>query len=93
MKKKSQLLSVFSLLLLFSCKTTSDFPVSEWNSDSNKPIIFYISGDAGFNTFSKTFAQELHHYGYDVFALNSKKYFWDKKTPLQASEDSENFLK
>ena len=93
MKNLNIFLSVFSLFLLFSCQTKTDFPISDWNSNSDKPVIFYISGDAGFNTFSKTFAQELHRYGYDVFALNTKKYFWEKKTPLKASQDSENFLK
>lgn len=92
MKKLAQLLSISSLLLFFSCQN-SGFPVSEWNGNSDKPVIFYISGDAGFNNFSKTFSQELHRYGYDVFALNTKKYFWKKKTPLQASQDTENYLK
>ncbi len=92
MKKLIQLLSISSLVLLISCQTSDDFPVTEWNSNSDQPIIFYISGDGGFNTFSKTFSQELHRYGYDVFALNTKKYFWQKKTPLQASKDTENYL-
>lgn len=93
MKNLAKILTVFSLLVLFSCQNTSSFPVSEWNSNSDKPIVFYISGDAGFNTFSKTFSQELHRYGYDVFALNTKKYFWTKKTPSRASKDTENYLK
>ncbi|MGA9211858.1 AcvB/VirJ family lysyl-phosphatidylglycerol hydrolase [Kaistella sp.] len=93
MKKLAKVLSLFSLLLLFSCLNSDSFPVVEWNGNSDKPIVFYISGDGGFNTFSKTFAQEIHRYGYDVFALNTKKYFWKKKTPLQASQDTENYLK
>ena len=93
MKKIAKFLSISSLLLLFCCQDNGDFPVSEWNSNTDKPVIFYISGDAGFNTFSKTFSAELHRYGYDVFALNTKKYFWKKKSPLQASKDTENYLK
>ena len=93
MKKLIQLFGAISFLILSSCQKDTDFPVTEWNSNSEKPIIFYLSGDAGFNTFSKTFAQELHHQGYDVFALNTKNYFWKKKTPLQASQDTENYLK
>lgn len=84
---------LFSLLAVLSCQESKSFPVTEWNSNSTKPIIFYLSGDAGFNTFSKTFSEELHRYGYDVFALNTKKYFWHKKTPLQTAQDSENYLK
>ncbi|MBF8455989.1 hypothetical protein IV494_02245 [Kaistella sp. G5-32] len=93
MKKLVKILSLTALFLLFSCSDDSSFPVTEWNSNSSKPVIFYVSGDAGFNTFSKTFGQELHRYGYDVFALNTKKYFWNKKTPLKASQDSEKYLK
>jgi type IV secretory pathway VirJ component len=93
MKNSLRIISFFSLILLFSCQDKNDYPISEWNNNSNKPVIFYLSGDAGFNTFSKTFAQELHHFGYDVFALNTKKYFWHQKTPLQAATDAENYLK
>lgn len=93
MKSFTKMLSLTAFLLLFSCKNDGTFPVTEWNSNSDKPIVFYVSGDAGFNTFSKTFAQEIHRYGYDVFALNTKKYFWQKKTPLQTAQDSENYLK
>lgn len=93
MKKTLKIFGVFILLLAVSCSKKEAFPVTVWNSNSEKPVIFYISGDGGFNNFSKSFAENLHRYGYDVFALNSKKYFWDKKTPLQTSQDTENYLK
>lgn len=93
MKKLLQLIFVTAGLILFSCEKNTNFPVTEWNRNSDKPIIFYLSGDAGFNTFSTTFSQELYRKGYDVFVLNSKNYFWTKKTPDQSSKDSENYLK
>lgn len=93
MNSTFKILAVFSLLVVISCSRKEAFPVTVWNSNSDKPVIFYISGDGGFNNFSKSFAENLHGYGYDVFALNSKKYFWDKKTPLQASQATENYLK
>lgn len=93
MRKLIQLVSISSLVLLISCQSRDEFPVTEWNSNSDKPVIFYISGDGGFNNFSKTFSQELHRHGYDVFALNTKKYFWHKKTPLKAAQDTESYLK
>lgn len=92
MKKISQIWSIFSLIFLLTCKESPVLPVAEWNSNSTKPIVFYISGDGGFNTFSQTFSNELHKQGYDVFALNTKKYFWHKKTPQQASDDFQNYL-
>lgn len=85
--------AIFLLLTLISCSKNSDFPVTTWNDNSDKPIIFYISGDAGFNSFSKSFAANLHAYGNDVFALNSKQYFWKKRTPLEAAQDCEKYLK
>lgn len=75
-----------------SCHSESDFKISQWNSHSDKPIIFYISGDAGFNTFSKTLGDNLHSFGYDVFALNTKTYFWNQKTPEQISSDIESYI-
>lgn len=44
---------VLLVLTIGGCKSESDFRITEWNSHSEKPIIFYLSGDAGFNTFSK----------------------------------------
>ena len=78
--------------MVFKLKYKNDFQITEWNSHSDKPIIFYISGDAGFNTFSKSFGEDLHSYGYDVFALNTKIYFWNQKTPEQTSSDIENYI-
>ena len=93
MKSLLKFTGLFSLCFFLSCTEKSYFPITEWNSHTDKPVILYLSGDAGFNTFSKTFSENLHQFGYDVFALNTKKYFWKKKTPLQASQDCEKFLK
>lgn len=98
MKKKVKLaigmilLPVFLLLIYLGYRTKNDFKVTEWNSHSDRPIIFYISGDAGFNTFSKSLGKELHAFGYDVFALDTKAYFWNQKTPEQTSLDIENYI-
>ncbi|WP_312768277.1 AcvB/VirJ family lysyl-phosphatidylglycerol hydrolase [Epilithonimonas sp.] len=80
----------FTILKLTS---NSDFKVAEWNFHSDKPIIFYISGDSGFNTFSKGMGDNLHALGYDVFALDTKSYFWEYKNPKKASHDIENYIK
>jgi type IV secretory pathway VirJ component len=79
-------------ILLISCDSKNDFKITEWNDHSDKPIIFYISGDSGFNTFSKNFGKNLHAFGYDVFALNTESYFWNKKTPEQTSADIEKYI-
>lgn len=79
--------------IILKLTSNSDFKVAEWNSHSNKPIIFYISGDSGFNTFSKGMGNNLHALGYDVFALDTKSYFWKHKTPKKASHDIEKYIK
>jgi type IV secretory pathway VirJ component len=93
MKKIFNLIISFSIgLIMIGCNSESDFKITQWNSHSDKPIIFYISGDAGFNTFSKTLGENLHAFGYDVFALNTKNYFWNKKTPQKTSSDIEHYI-
>jgi type IV secretory pathway VirJ component len=87
---------ILSLLVIgfivFKLTSNSDFKVAEWDSHSEKPIIFYISGDSGFNTFSKGMGDNLHALGYDVFALDTKSYFWEHKTPKKASHDIEKYI-
>ena len=56
-------------------------------SDSSKPLVLYITGDGGWNKFSKALSQEFANKGYPVVALNANKYFWDKKTAQQTATD------
>jgi len=56
-------------------------------SDSSKPLVLYITGDGGWNKFSKSLSQEFANKGYPVVALNANKYFWDKKTAQQTATD------
>jgi type IV secretory pathway VirJ component len=87
MKKKISIL--FALILnaftiLSAQKTT--LPLSLYSStDTTKPIIFYISGDGGFNKFSTSFMQTLNKQGYAVIGLNSKDYFWTQRKPKEAA--------
>ncbi len=96
MKKTVKIISRILYLLIFvtflGCESKNDFKVTEWNAHSDKPLIFYISGDAGFNTFSKSFGGNLHTFGYDIFALDTKAYFWNQKSPQETSEDIENYI-
>lgn len=94
MNKKKILLLILSIPLLFvSAAFSQSFPVQEWTSGAHdKPLIFYITGDGGFNSFSTDLCKSLNEKGYDVFALNAKSYFWDKKTPEQAATDINIYL-
>jgi len=73
--------------------STGDFAIKEWNAATHeKPILFYISGDGGFNKFSTGLCEALNKDDYDVIALNAKTYFDDRKTPEQTTLDITNFL-
>ncbi len=79
--------------LMISSALAQNLPVKEWLSNNHdKPIIFYISGDGGFNKFSTALCQSLNKKGYDVYALNARSYFNDKKTPEQTTTDVQNYL-
>lgn len=56
------------------------------SADTVKPLVFYISGDGGFNKFSTAFMQTLNNDGYAVIGLNAKEYFWEKKKPQEAAD-------
>jgi type IV secretory pathway VirJ component len=89
-----KILVCFLLAPLFiSAAYAENFPVQEWATSSHdKPMIFYLSGDGGLNKFSTALCETLNKKGYDVVALNSKSYFWDKKTPEQTATDINNYL-
>lgn len=71
----------------------ADFPVKQWNAATqDKPLVFYITGDGGLNSFSNSVCAGLNKNGYEVIALNAKKYFWDKKTPEQTATDVAQYL-
>src|SRR6185312_12738004 len=85
------------LLLFFSALAmgvaAQTLPLKEWGAPThNKALIFYISGDGGFNRFSNELCTAINKEGFDVAAMDSKSYFWSKKTPAQTAEDISDFL-
>jgi type IV secretory pathway VirJ component len=69
------------------CQTNkAALPVSVFGSnDSLKPVLFYITGDGGWNRFSNAFVQTLNKKGYAVVGLNAREYFWHKKTAQETA--------
>ncbi|QES93085.1 hypothetical protein F0358_10395 [Empedobacter brevis] len=64
-----------------------------WEHNNNtKPILFYLSGDAGLGSFSQSICKNLHQKGYDIYALNSKVYFWNERDPKKTAEILAKFL-
>src|SRR5258706_11199441 len=91
--KKTITVILFFGLRLFSFAQTTSLPVSLYSSsDTTKPLIFYISGDGGFNKFSTSFMQTLNRQGYAVIGLNAKAYFWNHKKPQDAANAIEGAI-
>jgi type IV secretory pathway VirJ component len=75
-----------------------DYPLElSGEKGSNKELVIYLTGDGGWNNFSKKLSQEIEKQGYGVVTLNSRKYFWNEKSPEVLAHDiellSEFFMK
>jgi|SRR5436190_2971457 type IV secretory pathway VirJ component len=53
--------------------------------DTTKPLIVYISGDGGMNSFTNSLIKSLNNKGFAILALDAKDYFWHKKEPEEFS--------
>jgi type IV secretory pathway VirJ component len=70
----------------------SGLPLHLFPKSGNKPLVVYLTGDGGMNSFSKSLAENLSSQGYAVVALDTRKYFWNKKTPAQFGDAAEAFI-
>ena len=87
------------ILLIIGCMVFHAFAqqrlinMKYWNNKTVLPLVLYLSGDGGFNSFSNKICQLIAHAGYAVAAVDSKNYFWKKKTPKDIAADISNTLK
>ncbi len=51
------------------------------NTGTRSELIVYLTGDGGWNRFSRNFVHEFEKQGYGVVALNSFEYFRKEKSP------------
>jgi type IV secretory pathway VirJ component len=58
---------------------------SSQNYDS--PIALLISGDGGWYGFEQSIADNLARQGIPTIGLDSKKYFWNRRTPEETASD------
>lgn len=68
--------------------SVSDLPVKLVPAKilSNRPMVLYITGDGGWDSFSKDLANQYATNGFPVVILNALKYFWSKKNPEEATQ-------
>ncbi len=56
-------------------------------SDSNTPLVLFISGDGGWTGFDQQICDQLSAKHLPVVGLNSQSYFWKAKSPEQTTND------
>ena len=57
------------------------------DKDGTKPFVFMISGDGGWTKFDNEMCENLVKNGLAVVALDAQKYFWNPRTPMEASTE------
>ena len=62
-------------------------------TDTSLPLVFMISGDGGWKTFDKQLSQQFINKNIPVVGLNALKFFWNKKTPEQATQAVSDLIK
>jgi len=87
MYKFSLFLFFLSGVLFVQAQDLSKYPLTVKTKPNAKRLIIYLSGDGGMNSFSQSLTQSLHEKNYAVVSLDSKKYFWEQKTPDKLAQD------
>jgi type IV secretory pathway VirJ component len=67
-----------------------NLPVTITNSkvqDKQAPVVLLISGDGGWYGFEQSIADNLAIKGIPTVGLDSKKYFWKRRTPEETASD------
>lgn len=52
-------------------------------------LVLYLMGDGGWNNFNEQIIGQFEKQGYGLVALNSRKYFWNEKSPQVFANDME----
>lgn len=92
MKQSPFYIILFALLLPPFQLLATGLPIQEWAGANDKPLVLYISGDGGLNDFSKSLCAGISSKGYNIAAINSRSYFWNKKTPGQTAADISSYI-
>ena len=68
---------------------SSDFPLTliPTSSRDTLPMAFVISGDGGWTSFDQSVGEALSEKGIPVVGLDAQKYFWNARTPEEATAE------
>ncbi|WP_316829236.1 AcvB/VirJ family lysyl-phosphatidylglycerol hydrolase [Pedobacter aquatilis] len=90
MFKSSATLTLLFLSIFTYAQNAADIsklPLSTLNKPAAKRIIFYFTGDGGLNSFSQKLISGLAAKNYAIVALDTRKYFWEQKSPDKFAQD------
>src|SRR3954462_5740900 len=93
-----KILNSFLFVFLFLCiqnsaiAQSSGLPLYTFPKGGSKPLVVYLTGDGGMNTFSKAVIANLGSQGYAVLALDTRKYFWNQKTAAEFGKAASAFI-
>jgi type IV secretory pathway VirJ component len=95
--KPKLILFISCLLLQFSFSSLrvsaqADLPIHLFPKAGHKTMLLYLTGDGGMNSFSRSLIKTLNDQGYAVIALDTRKYFWEKKEPAQFARDTRHII-
>ena len=75
-------------------RSVTDLPLQlSASKGSNTALMIYLSGDGGWNEFNQELVHEFEKQGSGVVTLNSRKYFWNGKTPDAFARDVDELSK
>jgi type IV secretory pathway VirJ component len=60
--------------------------------DKNTPVAILISGDGGWYSFEQSIADGLAEIGIPAIGLDSRKYFWNRRSPDETAGDIASLL-
>lgn len=90
---KRAILFVLLVFCMTSLQAQETLPVKQYPSKDNlHPLVFYITGDGGWNNFTSSLESAINQKGYPLVSLNARSYFWEKKSPTVAAREIASWL-
>ncbi len=70
-----------------------NLPLKAFPTTGNQKVLFvYFTGDGGWNNFSQHLVEQLVSRHLPVVVFDSRKYFWNEKTPMQFAQDVDKLI-
>lgn len=67
----------------------TDLPLQlSWAKGNHEVLMIYLTGDGGWNSFYQQLVNEFEKHEYGVVILNTRKYFWNEKSPEVFASDT-----